>query len=198
MSVSGYAEIPLFTCFCIIFLSLWPYLPADYPVRRPSYLSTVGAVLHYHGHNMLDNMAATLKVEMYGYEVEPVQKKKTNNIPVIYKHLKNIFEKGNLQKEVVVSKVEITTQHGAIEVKTQTSPVDFHHLDTIIAIGYWINPSKATKFCQGATKVLNEYMRKGFVLDDEHLKQGTAVLDKDCFRDLLEKVRSIRTSERRI
>ena len=119
-------------------------------------------------------------------------------VPAISKHLKNIFEEGELQKEVVVSKMEIATRHGAIEGKTQTSSVDFYHLDAIIAVGYRVNSAKATKFRQWATKILSEYIRKGFVLDDERLKQGTAVFGKDYFRELLERVRSIRTSERRI
>mgnify|MGYP001098038052 FL=1 len=119
-------------------------------------------------------------------------------IPAISKHLKNIFEEEELQKEVVVSKMEITTQHGAIEGKTQTSSVDFYHLDAIIAVGYRVNSARATKFRQWATKILNEYIRKGFVLDDDRLKQGTAVFGKDYFRELLERVRSIRASERRI
>ena len=119
-------------------------------------------------------------------------------IPAISKHLKNIFEEEELQKEVVVSNMEITTRHGAIEGKTQTSSVDFYHLDAIIAVGYRVNSARATKFRQWATKILNEYIRKGFVLDDDRLKQGTAVFGKDYFRELLERVRSIRASERRI
>ena len=119
-------------------------------------------------------------------------------VPAISKHLKNIFEEGELRKEVVVSKMEITTRHGAMEGKTQTSKVDFYHLDSIIAVGYRVNSMRATKFRQWATKILNEYIRKGFVLDDDRLKQGTAVFGKDYFRELLERVRSIRASERRI
>ena len=119
-------------------------------------------------------------------------------IPAISKHLKNIFEEGELQKEVVVSKMEITTRHGAIDDKTQTSQVEFYHLDAIISVGYRVNSARATRFRQWATKILNEYIRKGFVLDDERLKQGTAVFGKDYFRELLERVRSIRASERRI
>lgn len=119
-------------------------------------------------------------------------------IPAISKHLKNIFTEGELQKEVVVSKMEITTRHGAIEGKTQVSAVDFYHLDAIISVGYRVSSSRATKFRQWATQTLNEYIRKGFVLDDERLKQGTAFLGKDYFRELLERVRSIRASERRI
>ena len=119
-------------------------------------------------------------------------------IPAISKHLKNIFEEEELQKEVVVSKMEITTRHGAIEGKTQTSSVDFYHLDAIIAVGYRVNSARATKFRQWATKILNEYIRKGFVLDDDRLKQGKTAFGKDYFRELLERVRSIRASERRI
>ena len=119
-------------------------------------------------------------------------------VPAISKHLKNIFAEGELSKDVVVSKMEITTQHGAIEDKTQTHSVDFYHLDSIIAVGYRVNSLKATRFRQWATKILNEYITKGFVMDDERLKQGTAVFGKDYFRELLERVRSIRASERRI
>lgn len=119
-------------------------------------------------------------------------------VPTISKHLKNIFEEGELSREVVVSKMEITTQHGAIEDKMQTHSVDFYHLDAIIAVGYRVSSLKATRFRQWATKILNEYIRKGFAMDDERLKQGTAVFGKDYFRELLERVRSIRTSERRI
>lgn len=119
-------------------------------------------------------------------------------VPAISKHLKNIFEEGELSREVVVSKMEITTQHGAIEDKMQTHSVDFYHLDAIIAVGYRVSSLKATRFRQWATKILNEYIRKGFAMDDERLKQGTAVFGKDYFRELLERVRSIRTSERRV
>lgn len=119
-------------------------------------------------------------------------------VPAISKHLKNIFEEGELSRDVVVSKMEITTQHGAIEDKMQTHSVDFYHLDAIIAVGYRVSSLKATRFRQWATKILNEYIRKGFAMDDERLKQGTAVFGKDYFRELLERVRSIRASERRV
>lgn len=119
-------------------------------------------------------------------------------VPAISKHLKNIFEEGELSKNVVVSKMEITTQHGAMEGKTQSKEVEFYSLDAIIAVGYRVSSLKATRFRQWATKILHEYIKKGFVMDDERLKQGTAVFDKDYFRELLERVRSIRASERRI
>ncbi len=119
-------------------------------------------------------------------------------VPAISKHLKNIFNEGELDEKVVVSILEITTQHGAIEGKTQIQGTQFYNLDAIISVGYRVNSAKATHFRIWATKVLKEYMLKGFVLDDERLKQGETLFGKDYFRELLERVRSIRASERRI
>lgn len=118
--------------------------------------------------------------------------------PAITKHLSNIFKEGELDEKVVCSILELTTEHGAIEGKTQKTPTKFYNLDAIISVGYRVSSPKATKFRQWATKILNEYIKKGFVLDDERLKQGTAVFGKDYFSELLERVRSIRASERRI
>lgn len=119
-------------------------------------------------------------------------------IPAISKHLKNIFEEGELDEKVVVSKMEITTQHGAIAGKTQTRETKFYNLDAIISVGYRVNSKRATHFRIWATGILKEYMTKGFALDDERLKQGKTAFGKDYFRELLERVRSIRASERRI
>ena len=118
--------------------------------------------------------------------------------PAISKHLKNIFEEGELEEKVVISKMETTTQHGAIADKTQTTETNFYNLDAIISVGYRVNYLQATHFRIWATKVLKEYIQKGFVLDDERLKQGKTAFGKDYFRELLERVRSIRASERRI
>jgi hypothetical protein len=118
--------------------------------------------------------------------------------PATSKHLKNIFEEGELDEKVVVSKMEITTAHGAMPDKTQTKEAQFYNLDAIISVGYRINSRKATHFRIWATGVLKEYMTKGFALDDERLKQGKTAFGKDYFRELLERVRSIRASERRI
>ena len=118
--------------------------------------------------------------------------------PSISKHLKNIFDKGELDEAVVVSKMEITTPHGAIPDKTQTQNAQFYSLDAIISVGYRVNSIRATHFRIWATGVLKEYMTKGFALDDERLKQGKTAFGKDYFRELLERVRSIRASERRI
>lgn len=120
------------------------------------------------------------------------------NLSSISRHLKNIFEEGELDEKVVIAKIATTTQHGAIEGKTQTKEVNFYNLDAIISVGYRVNSRQATKFRIWATGILKEYMIKGFVLDDERLKQGEAVFGKDYFRELLERVRSIRASERRI
>ena len=116
----------------------------------------------------------------------------------ISRHLKNIFHTGELDERVVVAKSAITTQHGAIEGKTQISETKFYNLDAIISVGYRVNSKKATQFRIWATQVLKEYMKKGFVLDDERLKQGKTAFGKDYFKELLERVRSIRASERRI
>lgn len=119
-------------------------------------------------------------------------------IPAISKHLKNIFESGELDEKVVVSILENTTQHGAIEGKTQTRNVKFYNLDAIISVGYRVNSQKATKFRIWATDILKDYIQKGFKIDGERMKQGESVFGKDYFRELLETVRSIRASERRI
>lgn len=118
--------------------------------------------------------------------------------PAISKHLKNIFDEGELDEKVVISKMEITTQHGAIPDKTQTKETQFYNLDAIISVGYRVNSRRATNFRIWATSVLKEYMIKGFALDDERLKQGKTAFGKDYFRELLDRVRSIRASERRI
>ena len=118
--------------------------------------------------------------------------------PAISKHLHNIFSEGELDEKVVVSKMEITTPHGAMEGKTQTREAQFYNLDAIISVGYRVNSRRATHFRIWATGVLKEYMIKGFALDDERLKQGRTAFGKDYFRELLERVRSIRASERRI
>ncbi|MBU7555032.1 virulence RhuM family protein [Pediococcus ethanolidurans] len=120
------------------------------------------------------------------------------SIATISRHLKDIFTSGELNEQVVVTKSVITTQHGAIEGKTQSKPTNFYNLDAIISVGYRVNSIQATHFRQWATQTLDEYMIKGFAIDDERLKQGSNLLDKDYFDELLERVRSIRASERRV
>lgn len=117
--------------------------------------------------------------------------------PAISKHLKNIFESGELQEELVCSILEHTTEHGAIAGKTQTQKVKYYNLDAVISVGYRVNSAQATQFRIWATALIKEYIIKGFVMDDERLKNGR-FFGKDYFRELLERVRSIRASERRI
>ena len=117
-------------------------------------------------------------------------------VPAISKHLKNIFAEGELNPDTTISKMETVVNRGMRGEVNEL--IDFYSLDAIIAVGYRVSSLKATRFRQWATKILNEYIKKGFVMDDERLKQGTAVFGKDYFRELLERVRSIRTSERRI
>ena len=117
-------------------------------------------------------------------------------VPAISKHLGHIFEEGELDRTTTVSKMEIVVNRGFRG--SGNDEVEFYSLDAIIAVGYRVSSLKATRFRQWATKILHEYIKKGFVMDDERLKQGTAVFGKDYFRELLERVRSIRASERRI
>ena len=114
----------------------------------------------------------------------------------ISRHISNIYKTGELRQDTTVAKIATVVNRG---IRGEVEElVDFYHLDMIIAVGYRVNSLKATKFRQWATIILSEYIRKGFAMDDERLKQGTAVFGKDYFRELLERVRSIRASERRI
>ena len=117
------------------------------------------------------------------------------NVSAISKHLKNIFSEGELTQSATVSILEIVQIEGGRSIKRN---VEFYNLDAIISVGYRINSTKATKFRIWATNVLKEFIKKGFVLDDERLKQGQNIFGKDYFTELLERVRSIRASERRI
>jgi len=118
-------------------------------------------------------------------------------VPAISKHLKNIFDSGELVEEVVVSILETTTEHGAVAGLTQTQQVKYYNLDAVISVGYRVNSTQATQFRIWATQLIKEYIIKGFAMDDERLKNGR-FFGKDYFRELLERVRSIRASERRI
>ena len=134
-----------------------------------------------------DTIWATQKTiaELYGVQA-----------PAISKHLKNIYEEGELEDSTTISKMEIVVNRGFRG--SVKEDMIFYNLDAIISVGYRVNSRKATRFRQWATRTLNEYIRKGFVMDDERLKQGQTAFGKDYFRELLERVRSIRASERRI
>jgi hypothetical protein len=131
-----------------------------------------------------DNFWLTQKLiaQLFGVEV-----------PAINKHLNNIFEENELNKAATISKMEIVQQEGNRQVKRQ---VEFYNLDAIIAVGYRVNSKQATQFRIWATKTLKEYIIKGFVLNDEMLKNGKP-FGKDYFNELLERIREIRASERR-
>ena len=115
------------------------------------------------------------------------------DISTINQHLKNIFETQELEQNSTIGKFPIVQTEGK---RTVRRTVTFYNLDAIISVGYRVNSKKATAFRKWATSVLNEYIRKGFVMDDDRLKQGTALFGKDYFKELLERVRSIRASER--
>ena len=110
-------------------------------------------------------------------------------------HLKNIYASNELQENSTTEEFSVVRKEGSRNIKRK---VTFYNLDAIISVGYRVNSSKATKFRIWATQVLKEYIQKGFAMDDERLKQGKTVFGKDYFRELLERVRSIRASERRI
>lgn len=115
--------------------------------------------------------------------------------PAISKHLANIYAEGELEPEATLSKMETVQKEGSRSVRRK---IDFYNLDAIISVGYRVNSRRATNFRIWATGILKEYMIKGFAMDDERLKQGKTAFGKDYFRELLERVRSIRASERRI
>ncbi len=112
----------------------------------------------------------------------------------ISEHLKNIFNEGELDEKATVRKFRTVQTEGTRHVERE---FDFYNLDAIISVGYRVNSKQATQFRIWATKTLKEFIIKGFVLDDERLKQGNQVFGKDYFDELLERIREIRASERR-
>ncbi|MBD1425688.1 RhuM family protein [Sphingobacterium arenae] len=114
-------------------------------------------------------------------------------LATISEHIKHIFEEGELEEEVVVRNFRTTTQHGAIEDKTQTREVKYYNLDVIISVGYRVKSHQGTKFRQWATARLREYIVKGFTMNDELLKQAGG---GNYFDELLARIRDIRSSEK--
>ena len=109
-------------------------------------------------------------------------------------HISNIYKEGELNKDMTVAKIATVVNRGVRGSVTEN--IDYYNLDVIISVGYRISNYKATQFRIWATKVLKEYMVKGFALDDERLKQGQGIFGKDFFKELLERIREIRASER--
>lgn len=117
------------------------------------------------------------------------------DVRTINEHLQNIYKTGELLEDPTIRKIRIVQNEGTREVSRE---VAFYNLDAIIAVGYRVNSQRATQFRIWSTQILKEYIIKGFAMNDEHLKQGKTVFGKDYFKELLERVRSIRSSERRI
>lgn len=150
-----------------------------------------GNVIVYQAENESVSTNVLFKDETFWMTQKDMAKLFDVNVPAISKHLKNIFESGELVISAVISKMETTAEDGKIY---QTN---FYNLDAIIAVGYRVNSKKATQFRIWATGVLREYIIKGFALDDVMLKNGRS-FGQDYFKELLRRVRSIRASERRI
>lgn len=150
-----------------------------------------GNVIVYQAENESVSTNVLFKDETFWMTQKDMAKLFDVNVPAISKHLKNIFESGELDLLAVISKMETTAEDGKIY---QTN---FYNLDAIIAVGYRVNSKKATQFRIWATRVLREYIIKGFALDDVMLKNGRS-FGQDYFKELLRRVRSIRASERRI
>ena len=155
-----------------------------------------GEVLLYSDESGKEYISVVFKDETFWLTQKAMAELFDVQTPAISKHLKNIFADGELEENMVVSKMETTTRHGAVQGKTQTNDTKFYNLDAIIAVGYRVNSKKATRFRQWATRTLKEYIQKGFVLNDDLMKNGRP-FGKDYFDELLERIREIRASERR-
>lgn len=155
-----------------------------------------GEVLLYSDESGKEFVSVVFKDETFWLTQKAMAELFDVQTPAISKHLKNIFADGELEENMVVSKMETTTRHGAVQGKTQRNDTKFYNLDAIIAVGYRVNSKKATRFRQWATRTLKEYIQKGFVLNDELMKNGRP-FGRDYFDELLERIREIRASERR-
>lgn len=162
----------------------------------PNDIIKTGEILLYQNDGNKEFVSVVFKNETFWLTQKAMGELFDVQTPAISKHLKNIFAEGELDEAVVVSKMETTTLHGAMPDKTQTKETSYYNLDAIIAVGYRVNSKKATRFRQWATQTLKEYIQKGFVLNDDLLKNGRP-FGKDYFDELLERIREIRASERR-
>ncbi len=152
-----------------------------------------GEVLLYSDESGKEYISVVFKDETFWLTQKAMAELFAVNVPAVSKHLQNIYEEGELERSSTVSKMEKVQQEGERQVKRT---VDHYNLDAIIAVGYRVNSKKATRFRQWATKTLKEYIQKGFVLNDELMKNGRP-FGKDYFDELLERIREIRASERR-
>lgn len=152
-----------------------------------------GEILLYGDDNGKEFINVVFKDETFWLTQKAMAELFDVNVPAVSKHLQNIYEENELTRDATISKMETVQQEGERQVKRI---VDFYNLDAIIAVGYRVNSKKATRFRQWATKTLKEYIQKGFVLNDELMKNGRP-FGKDYFDELLERIREIRASERR-
>ena len=152
-----------------------------------------GEVLLYSDESGKEYVSVVFKDETFWLTQKAMAELFAVNVPAVSKHLQNIYEEGELERSSTVSKMEIVQQEGERQVRRT---VDHYNLDAIIAVGYRVNSKKATRFRQWATRTLKEYIRKGFVLNDDLMKNGRP-FGKDYFDELLERIREIRASERR-
>ena len=152
-----------------------------------------GEVLLYSDESGKEYISVVFKDETFWLTQKAMAELFAVYVPAVSKHLQNIYEEGELERSSTVSKMETVQQEGERQVKRT---VDYYNLDAIIAVGYRVNSKKATRFRQWATKTLKEYIQKGFVLNDEMMKNGRP-FGKDYFDELLERIREIRASERR-
>ena len=152
-----------------------------------------GEILLYSNGSDKEYVSVVFKDETFWLTQKAMAELFDDNVPAVSKHLQNIYEEQELSRDATISKMETVRQEGERQVKRT---VDFYNLDAIIAVGYRVNSKKATRFRQWATKTLKEYIQKGFVLNDEMMKNGRP-FGKDYFDELLERIREIRASERR-
>lgn len=152
-----------------------------------------GQIILYQTQDGESKIEVTLANETVWLSADQMAELFQRNKSTISRHIKNVFEEGELNKEVVVAKFAITTQHGAIEGKIQTHLVDFYNLDMIISVGYRVKSYRGVQFRIWATQVLKEYLIKGFALNDELLKNAGG---GNYFDELLARIRDIRSSEK--
>ena len=152
-----------------------------------------GEVLLYSDESGKEYVSVVFKDETFWLTQKAMAELFNVNVPAVSKHLQNIYEEGELERDSTISKMETVQQEGERQVRRT---VDYYNLDAIIAVGYRVNSKKATRFRQWATKTLREYIQKGFVINDEMMKNGRP-FGRDYFDELLERIREIRASERR-
>ena len=152
-----------------------------------------GEVLLYSDERGKEYVSVVFKDETFWLTQKAMAELFAVNVPAVSKHLQNIYEEGELERSSTVSKMETVQREGERQVRRT---VDHYNLDAIIAVGYRVNSKKATRFRQWATRTLKEYIQKGFVLNDDLMKNGRP-FGRDYFDELLERIREIRASERR-